>query len=629
MTRARRRGISIRNLGGSLPLTGRRGRSRRVVPARPAVSRGRVVTLFLVLALLAGAFGWRLADLQLTPDAALTEDIGSQVRYETVSAPRGDIVDRHGRTIAMSLPRPSVVANPRLLQAEDAKEQDRDLLEDAVRELAGVLSTDAETLRDRLSREKYFVNLERQVDPSVGDAVLALGIPGVYLEEEQRREHPNGDCSGLAVVGRVDVDQLGISGLERDYDEHLTGEPGRVVRQTQGGGAVQIPGGFQIVEPMTPGEDLVLTLDRNIQFDVEQQLIEAVEESGSDHGTAIVSNPHTGEILAMANVVRDPESGEAFCTSTNIAVTWAFEPGSINKALTFAGVFEYDAWPEFYGVDIPRFRTIDLGAGTAGKVYEDRSIRSEVENHPPAWILRKSSNNGTIIMAEELGPERFEQVLRDFGFGEATSLGLNGEASGILGSLDANRLALPSVAIGQSVAVTALQMLQAYNTLAAGGLRVDPVVVKDEVGVGASRRVVAEETADTVMDMLRLVVADGTGRQASLLGYSVSGKTGTAWQPCGVGYDCDGEGTRHLTTSFAGVVSNDEGAQLSAIVVLDNPESQHATGGGLAAPVFAEIMRTAVHQLRIAPESTVSSNTDRVRAVAAVAPGADEAREDR
>ncbi|MDW3218518.1 MAG: penicillin-binding protein 2 [Acidimicrobiales bacterium] len=582
------------------------------------------MTLFLVLALLATTFGWRLADLQLTPDAALAEDIGSQVRYETVSAPRGDIVDRYGRTIAMSLPRPSVVANPRLLQAEDAKDTDRDLLGDAVRELSGVLSTDADTLRDRLSREKFFVNLERQVDPAVGEAVLALGIPGVYLEEEQRREHPNGDCSGLAVVGRVDVDQIGISGLERDYDEHLTGEPGRVVRQTQGGGAVRIPGGFQVVEPMTPGEDLVLTLDRNIQFDTEQLLIDAVEESGSDHGTAIVSDPHTGEILAMANVIRDPETGEAFCTSTNLAVTWAFEPGSINKALTFAAVFEHDAWPEFYGVDIPRSRTIALGADVEGKVYEDRSIQSEEENHPPLWILRKSSNNGTIIMAEELGAERFEQTLRDFGLGEPTALDLKGEASGILGSLDANRLELPSVAIGQSVAVTAVQMLQAYNTLAAGGLRVDPVVVKDEVGTGTATRVVSEEAADTVMGMLRHVVLEGgTGTRAALNGYTVSGKTGTAWQPCGVGYDCDGEGTRHLTTSFAGVVGNDEGAQLSAIVVLDNPESQHATGGGLAAPVFAEIMRTAVHQLRIPPHTDVAPTTDRVRAAAAVPPPTD------
>lgn len=620
MTPPRRPRLPNRNAGSSRTARRRPGRARSVVPTRPAVAKGRVITLFVVLAMATSLFGWRLVDLQLTPDAGLAEDIGSQVRYETVFAPRGDIVDRHGRTIALSLPRPSVVANPRLLQAEDEKQVDRDLLGEAVDQLAAVLSTDADVIRERLIREKYFVNLERQVDPEVGEAVLALGVPGVYLEEEQRREHPNGDCSGLAVAGRVDVDQQGISGLERDHDEHLTGSPGVVVRQTQGGGAVRIPGGFRVVEAMQPGDDLALTLDRNIQFEAEQLLIEAVEASGSDHGIAVVSDPTTGEILAMANVVLDPESGEAHCTSTNLAATWSFEPGSIAKSLTFAAAFEHDAWPEFYPIEIPHRLQIDLGDDVEDKFYVDRTIHDTVESHPPVWVLRKSSNNGTILMAQELGAAALYETLVDFGLGEPTALGLNGEASGILDELDSHALELSNAAIGQSVAVTAIQMMQAYNALAAGGLQMDPVLVMDEVGSNDARRVVSEETADTVLSMMRHVVIDGTGKRASFPGYTVAGKTGTAWQPCGIGYDCDGLGTRHLTTSFAGVVSNDQGSQLSAVIVLDNPQIAGASGGGLAAPVFADLMGYAVRQLRVPPHADTTYTNDRVRAAAAAVP---------
>ncbi|MDG2027380.1 MAG: penicillin-binding protein 2 [Acidimicrobiales bacterium] len=593
-----------------------------MVAARPTVSRWRVFTLLLVLALLTSAFGWRLADLQLSPDAALAADIGSQVREETIAAPRGDIVDRHGRTIAVSLPRPSIVANPQILQAEDVKAADRDLLGEAVHDLSALLSTHPEILRERLSSDKYFRYLERQVDPDVGEAVRALQIPGVYIDEEQRREHPNGDCSGLAVAGRVDVDQNGVSGLELDYDEHLTGEEGTVVRQTQGGGAVEIPGGSQIIEPMTPGEDLVLTIDRNVQFEAEQLLIEAVDASGGDHGIVILADPNRSEIIAMANVVRDPETGTARCTTTNLAATWTYEPGSIMKPFTFTSAFENDAWPETNAFDIEKVISIQLEDDKVHR-YEDYALSRSVESHTPQWVLKVSSNNGTMTMAKAVGADALYDTMTGFGLGEVTSLELNGEASGILDSLDSHALELSNASIGQSVAVTPLQMLLAYNTLATGGVRMDPSLVLAEAGLGEAQRVVSEETASTVVDMMRFVVLDGTGKRADIDGYTVAGKTGTAWQPCGIGYDCDGLGTRHLTASFAGVVSNDHGAQLTAIVVIDRLEDPTAGGGSVAAPVFADIMSYALRQLRIPPLVHGVVPEDRVRAAAASVPSAD------
>lgn len=591
--------------------------SKKVVPARPVVSKPRVFVLLVVLGVVAGAFSWRLVDLQLTPDAALAGDVGSQVKEDSIAAPRGQIVDRYGRPISLSLPRPTIVANPRLLQGADTADESADLLSEAVEALTPLLSTDPSTLRDRLSSDRAFVNLERQVDPEVGQAVQALGLAGVYIIEEQRREHPHGGCSGLSVVGRVDVDQKGISGLEQDFDDYLTGSPGEAVRQTQAGGVVQIPGGYQIVEKMTPGHDLRLTLDRSIQLKAEELLQEALDAAGGEKAIAIISDPNTGEILAMANVVRDPETGLARCTTTNLAATWTYEPGSIMKALTFASVFENDAWPEFYPVEVEHELIFNLGS-EGFKSYWDYNVPPGGEMHTPTWIMRTSSNTGTIRIAQELGAESLYKTLLDLGLGEVTALGLSGEASGILDPLDTHALELSNAAIGQSVAVTPVQMLVAYSTIAADGIRLDPVLVADEVGTSAATRVLSQDTTDTIMDMLTRVVSDGTGHRAAILNYTVSGKTGTAWQPCGQGYFCP-DGSRHRTASFAGIVSNDSGPALSAIIVVDDIADPNAGGGSVAAPVFAELMTYALQQLRVPPRSEGLGPTGRVRAPAAVA----------
>ena len=613
MTDARRR-----------PTPARKRSQKRVVAARPPVSKPRVFVLLVALAVVGGGFSWRLVDLQLTPDAALAGNVGSRVTESEIPAPRGQVLDRQGRPISFSLPRPTVVANPRMLRAADITDEAADLLTDAVERLAPLLSTDPAVIRERLSADKAFVNLDRQVDQDVGDAVEALSIPGVYLIQEQRREHPHGSCSGISLVGRVNVDQVGISGIEHDFDEALTGTPGRAVRQTQAGGNVQIPGGFQVVEQMTPGRDVVLATDRSVQLRAEELLVEALDAAGGDHAIAIVSEPNTGEIVAIANVVRDEETGLARCTTTNLAATWAYEPGSIMKALTFASIFENDAWPESYPIEVPHRLSIDLGASEPF-VFEDPNIAGGTEQHTPTWALRKSSNNATILMAQELGPDALYQTLVDLGLGEVTALGLPGEASGILDTLDSHALELSNAAIGQGVAVTPLQMLVGYNALAAGGIKVDPVVVIDDVGRGSAERVLSEETADTLMRMLTQVVIDGTGHRAAIPGYTVSGKTGTAWQPCDRGYECD-DGTRHRTASFAGVVSNDSGAALSAIVVVDHLADAYAGGGSVAAPVFAELAEYALQQMRVPPLSDGVAPEGRVRAPAAAAndAGADE-----
>ena len=601
----------------SPPRRRRAARKRTVVPARPVVSRGRVVAAAVALAGVTVGFGWRLVDLQLTPDAALSGRIGSQIRGESIDAPRGDIVDRFGRRIALSLPRPSVIADPRLVPGHRVAA--------IVAQLEPLLSTDPSVLERRLRRDKSFVYLERQVDPDVGEAILALGLPGVALMAEQRREYPNGDCSGLSIVGRTDIDQKGISGMEEAFDDSLTGAEGYVVYPTRQGGAVQIPGGLKLIDPVEPGEVLELTFDRNVQYEAERLVIEALDATGGTLGIAIVSIPSTGEIIAMANVELDPDTGMARCSTTNLGATWTYEPGSIMKPFTFAAVFEHDAWGETTPVDILERIEVEREEGVENHVYTDVAISGD-ETHPPAWILSHSSNNGTIMLAQALGPDRLHQTLVDLGFGSRTALDFKGEAAGILDPLDTNSLILSSVAIGQSVAVTPIQVVQGFNTIANGGLRVDPVLVMDEVTAPDAVRILSRETADTVLRMMRGVVDDGTGKRAAIPGYVVAGKTGTAWQPCaaGVGYYCDDDRTHHYTASFVGIVENDRGPALSVLVIIDDPQEPHVYGGEIAAPIFADLAGYALQQLRI-PSTTAGAAVDgRVRAAAAEAPPTEE-----
>jgi cell division protein FtsI/penicillin-binding protein 2 len=327
--------------------------------------------------------------------------------------------------------------------------------------------------------------------------------------------------------------------------------------------------------------------------------------------------PDTGEVIAAANVLRDPETGVVSCTSTNLSAIWAYEPGSIMKPLTVSGVLEAGLAGPHEEIVLPDQIEIAIEHGQT-KRYTDW-FAHEQATYTPAEIVTRSSNIGTITLAERLGADGLYEMLTGFGLGSRTALEFKGEASGILDPLDSHVLELSNVAIGQSVAVTGIQMIQAYNTIANRGMHVDPVLVIDDVGDGEARRVISEDTADAVFAMMRSVVEEGTGRRAQLPGYRVAGKTGTAWQPCegGIGYLCADDG-RHYTASFAGIISNDLGPELSVIVIIDEP--QGITGGGaVAAPVFAEIAAYAVRQLRIPPASGTHTG-ERVRAMAASAP---------
>jgi cell division protein FtsI (penicillin-binding protein 3) len=560
-------------------------RPRHADPAR-RIKWVRLGFLLLFVAVVA-----RLGQLQVVAQAEL-EARGEQQRTRTLtlSADRGSLVDRNGQDLALSLPLPTVFADPSQVQDPEA----------TAAALAPVLGLPADDLVDRLDGDGEFAWLARQVPAEVGEEVAALELEGIHLLEEQARFNPAGDML-RSVLGDVNVDSVGRSGLELQYDELLLGEPGSVVVETGTDGRT-IPGSRHVVEAARAGDDLVLTIDRSLQYAAEAALAAQIERMGAQGGTVIISVPHTGEVLAMANLTVPEGGGPAVPSSENLALTAVFEPGSVNKVITLAAALEEGIVSPASVLTVPDHLQV------SDHLFTDH------DPHPtnqwtPTDIMATSSNIGTIMLAQELGEERVDSYIRRFGFGERTALGFPHESPGILSPVeDWSGTSIGSIPIGQGIAVTAMQMLGAYNVIANEGVYVEPRLVsgtvdsegtRHDMAAGTGERVVSEGTARAVRDMMVAVVDAGTGQEAAIDGYAVAGKTGTARKPQANGTYQDGAGNYHYVTTFAGFVPAQD-PQLSIIVVVDEP-SNSTYASAVSAPVFAELARYGLRHLRIPP----------------------------
>jgi len=516
--------------------------------------------------------------------------LGEAQRLRTVTLPaeRGSIFDRNGNELAMSVRQYTVWADPRLV-ARPAK---------AANALAPVLGLDAAVLRSRLQQNGAFVYLARQVPDEVAAKVEQLELPGVSLLEESKRFRPSGDVA-RSVLGSVDIDNIGLSGLELQFDDLLSGTPGELLLERAPDGST-IAAGRRRVTPASRGADLVLTVDRALQYEAERALAEQVAATNANGGMVIVMRPQTGEILAMANVIAGGEGQPPRPSRHNMAATTVFEPGSVNKVVTLAGALEERLFGPDDVLQVP------------DKLRVSVHTFSDHDAHPTmpmtvTDILKDSSNIGTIMIAKELAKERVDRYLRAFGFGSLTGSEFPGESPGLLLDLDGwTGTSIGSVPIGQGIGVTSLQVLGMVNAIANRGVRVEPTMVRAVVDPDGSerpadppgrRRVVSERTAHTMNRMLTTVVESGTGTAARIDGYTVAGKTGTARKPSETmrGY----EPGAYMAT-FAGYVPA-ENPQLSAIVVLDEPHPFY--GGLVAAPVFTDIARYALQLLRLPPAS--------------------------
>lgn len=576
------------------------------LPSRNGFSGQRLGFIAFVMVFVGAVMIWRLVTLQvLEPEQYVEHGENQRIRTAELAAERGAIVDRNGVELVVSSPRPSIWADPRLVPPGQERA--------TAQQIAAVAGGDVDQLTRRLSTdgEVKFAWMARQLDDETATKVLALELPGIYSIEEQARLTPSGGNVARGILGRTDIDGIGLSGLESQYDETLTGESGRMVveRGLAAGGAraVTIPDGkYELVSPEA-GDSLVLTLDRTVQFEVEKLLEKTVAESGAKSGTVIVSRTATGEILAMSTVAHG-DDGIIAVSGENKAVTWIVEPGSISKPIAIGALLEEELITSETTVEITdKLDVYDVQ-------FAD-SVRSEQSVMTTGDVLRNSSNVGVALLVDRIEDDRFHEYLVDFGLGSPTALDFPGESSGILHPRDEwSGVSKPFAAIGYGYAATPLQMLRAYNVFANDGLLVEPHVVMGVRSAGGDfeiaspregRRVVSPETAREVTSLLAGVVQEGgTGELASVPGYQIAGKTGTARiaQPNG-GY-LDEDGNVHLLTSFAGYLPAGN-PELSIIVMIEEPEGD-ASGGRVAAPLFGEISNFALAHFRIPPAAALA-----------------------
>lgn len=568
------------------------------LPTRPARSapgpgdagaspRRRAGALLALVLLLLMAIGVRLTYVQgMRADEYAATARAQRVRKIELPPTRGTIFDRNRRELAISVPARTIYANPRQIADPAA----------TARALAPVLNLPEATLDGKLREERGFVYLARKVSLETGDRVGDLRLPGVGVLDEAKRDYP-GQALAAPLLGAVGTDAEGLGGIEYAFDDLLRGQPGfRVLEQDPLGRRIA-HGEFR-EEPPVPGSHLVLTIDRDIQYAAERALQKTIDESGALGATAIVMDPRTGEILAMAsrpsfdpNDLKDANA----TTMRNRAITDVYEPGSVNKVVTASAVLTEKVIGPKAGIWVPtQIRVADA-------TFKDEHSQGS-RSMDLAEILRVSSNVGTIRLAQMLGPERLDRYFERFGYGRPTGLGLPGEASGLIGSAGRWSTSLPTMAIGQGLSVTPLQMIRVFATIANGGVAVEPVIVSGWSAPDGTRhqtpsprrsRIIASDVAAQVRQMLTGVVRSGTGTLAAVAGYDVAGKTGTAQKPSPYG------GYSGHVASFIGFLPA-KAPELVISVSIDQPGGS-VYGGVAAAPAFRSIAESAVRVLRIPP----------------------------
>lgn len=553
------------------------------------LSRRRTVALLLVVGLLFGVLAVRLTQLQVvSADRYTTIGESQRINEVTLSADRGSIFDRYGNDLAESVPQSTIWVDPKLVKDPNT----------AAALLSPILGQDISTLTKKLTGPGRFGYIQRKVNDDTAAKIKELKLAGIYMYDEPKRFLP-GEQTMASVLGQVGIDNDGLSGLELQYNEGLTGVPGKFTVEQDLGGR-DIPGGINEGTPAERGDDLVLTLDSDLQYKVEDSLSAEITRANAKGGIAAVMDTKTGEVLALANLATKDgkKGGEVVPATNNIALTNVYEPGSTSKLITASAALET-------GIVNP-----STPFSISDRMQVADSEFKDSEDHPTlTWnttdIITASSNIGTIKIGQMLGKDRLDQFQRNFGYGTRTDLKFPGESAGLL--LDPDKYSgtsLATTAIGQGVSVTAMQMLAAYNTIANNGMYVGPKLVKATIdGKGTmhdtpaseSRRVVSETTATQMNLMLQEVVRVGTATAAQIDGYNVAGKTGTARKPKenGSGYQ-----TGAYVSSFAGFVPAGK-PQLTVIVLLDEPTPIY--GGLVAAPVFSDISRYALQKYNIAP----------------------------
>ena len=534
-----------------------------------------------------GAVAWlglsaRLVQIQIFRHEAYSAEAHEQyLARRTLKASRGRVVDRRGNNLAVDVQATSFYANPE--QVEEPKR--------VAAHFAPLSDNRAESIERQLRGDKQFIYLARQVvDANVGKVAYA----GVFQHPETRRQYPLGSLAGQ-LIGHTNIDNIGREGIERAFDRMLREKDGSILEYVDARGK-QVPGRHQRREEPEHGRDLMLTIDAVYQSILEEELQRAIDGSKAQGALGVIIAPRSGEVLAMANLpLFDPNKASRSSPELrrNRAITDVYEPGSTFKIIAAAAVLE------------------DRLASLHDRVFCEQGIFKlangdtirDIQPHGDllfAQVLEKSSNIGTIKLAQRLSRPRFYEYIRNFGFAIRTGIDLPAETPGLLQGVDKwSKRSLATIAIGQEIGVTALQLAMAYGAIANGGVLMAPRLVAGAIGPKGQfddrggpqpiRRVVSRQTARTLNEVLTGVVERGTGQKARIKGVAVAGKTGTAQRAVvgGSGYDPNAR-----IASFVGFLpANDP--QYACVIMVENPRV-NGWGGYVAAPAFRRVMERII-----------------------------------
>jgi cell division protein FtsI (penicillin-binding protein 3) len=576
-----------------------------LITFRAGDTRRRLLAVFIVSVIILVAVIVRVVYLQTAGSDRLVAAGKAQRTTESIlHAQRGTIFASDGGELALSVPSSTVMANPKLVTDPTGEAS-------VLASLLGLTAAKEQQLVEAFTaKTKSFVYVARQVDDELSQSVMALNLAGVDVLREDKRTMPSGEV-GRSLLGRTDIDGTGTAGLEMQYNAVLTGVEGERVREHDTKGR-SIPGSEATTKAPIPGNDLVLTLDRSLQFQVEQALLGRVKELKAKGGTVVVMDSSTGDIYAIANVQRDAKNKDKVeVTNANLAAVEAFEPGSVAKVFSLAAVVDSGAANPDTSIDVPYRLIFDKGT-------QWEQIIQDAEPHPTKpmtmrQIIVHSSNIGTYLLSKQITSDRLAHYFDLFGFGHKTALNFPGETKGIIDPPSQwQGTEKVTVTFGYHYQASALQFTAAVNSVANGGVYVEPKLLKATIGAGGAvlpsaasktHRVIKAASSKQMISMMKDVVCDGTGKDARIPGISVAGKTGTAYKVQGKG-GYGAAGSRAYRASFVGFFPADA-PKVTILVTIDEPDptSNDRFGGKAAAPLFATIAADAIHELKITPSA--------------------------
>ena len=557
------------------------------------INRKRIYFLFILFFIAFSLISYRLVSIQYL-DASKYQGYAKFQHTDEFKlySKRGKIFDRNGIELAISLIEKTIYANPK--EVLDPSYQ--------AEVLSGLLNISKEELESKLGdKELGFVYLKRKIAAEEAEEIARLGLPGIYIQDETKRYYPQEELAAQ-IIGFTGTDDNGLYGIEIQYESILRGVDGKAVAEKDVFGNV-LPGNIKSYIDPVDGKDIVLTIDSQIQYITEKNLEQVCEKYNAPGATAIVMDPNSGEILAMATYPGfDPNNYQDYEAKDYKAgaISFTYEPGSTFKIINVAGALENNTAGKDQVFDLPP--SIRVSDRIIKEIFRTSNIQYSTRE-----IIQYSSNVGAVMLALSMGDRLYWESINEFGFGQVTGIELPGEENGIFHDHETwPASTIGALAIGQSISVTPLQLLRAVCSIANGGYLVRPTIIKEiKLGGGTGSEdhgnnmieIISSGTAGAIKEMMLAVVENGTGTNAQIEGVKVCGKTGTAEKANenGIGYS---EG--RSITSFMGFAPYDD-PEIAIIVVVDEPRGEERTiwGGTVAAPVFKIIMEYSLNRLKV------------------------------